>query len=132
MKFRDRGVPTPEEGRIPIRRGSAQKVPLRVRSLVTLHRHREKVPTLLKNQRIVRISLQEEENTERMSCKENLGRLSLLRLEVTVRKEKTLKLGYWECESISASTTTPVGWKPTLLSISCKDKLPFGGNSGQE
>ena len=82
---------------------------------------------------VVGIGLQEEEEgTERMSYKDNLGRLSLLHLEVTMRKEKMLKLDYWECESISASTTTPPGWKPTLLSISCRDKLPSGGSSWQE
>ena len=132
MKFRDRWVPTTEEGRIPIRRRSTQKVPLRVRSLVTLHRHREKVLIRLKNQGAVGISLQEEENIERMSCKENLGRLSLLRSEATMRREKMLKRGCWECESSSASTTTRLRWKPALLSISCKDKLTFGGNCGQE
>jgi len=131
MKFRDRWVLTLEGGRIPIRRRSAQKVSLRVRSLVTLHRHREKVLIRLKNQGAVRISLQEEENTERMNCKENLGRLSLLRSEVTMRREKMLKHGCWECKSISTSKTTPPRWKPTLLSISCRDKLPFGGNNWQ-
>ena len=130
MRFRDRWVPTPEGG-VLIRR-SLQKVPLRVRSLFTLHHRREKVLIHLKNQRAVRISLQEEENNERMNCKENLGRLSFLHSEVTMRREKMLKHGCWECESIYASTTTPLGWKPTLLSISYKDKLPFGGNNGQE
>jgi len=133
MKFKDRQVLTPEEGRVPIKRRSARKVLLRVRSQVTLHRRRETVLILLNNQGAVWIGLQEEEeNTKRTNCTESLGILSLLHLEVTTRKEKTLKLGYWECESISASTTTPPGWNPTFLSISCMDKLPFGGNSGQE
>ena len=61
-----------------------------------------------------------------------LRKLSLLLSEVTMRREKMLKHGCWECKSISASTTTLLRWKPTLLSINCKDKLPFGGNSWKE
>jgi len=81
---------------IPIKKRNAPEVSLRVKDSTTLHHPQGEVLIPLENQEAVHTGLrtrEREEDTEEMSCKGSLGRLSLPFLKVIVRKGRMLKLG---------------------------------------